>query len=377
MEQVPSFYGYVRENGDIGIRNHVLVITSEPDYINLVEDIVQKINGTKKIIPTFSDLDSQTSNVQMDIFLKYCHHPNVGKAIWIGSSEVCNKIENSHDIDHSQIIPIAIDRPSMIIGEKILINIMKAVKSVSQQKRKKIPVSKLKLAIECGGTDYSSGIWANPYVGKVVDRWIQTGGAAVFSETAEIIGADHLLLERAIDEQVRDKLTSVIYQYEKRLSDVKVNVKESNPTSENKLGGITTIEEKSLGAISKAGSTLITNILEYGNKVASSGLQFMDTPSFGPVSLSGKAAGGCQIGLFTTGVGNPYGDVIMPTIKVTASEITAIKKKTHIDFSILNNRDPGKVVDRLIKYIIEVASGKLTRSEIWGDDGTCVERLKK
>lgn len=362
----------MRPNGEAGTRNHVLVVTSEPEYSHIVENVVSRVKGTRKLIPSFiDDLDSAAHQLQTEILIKLCKHPNVGKALWIGGGETCKRIEETLGKDNEQVVLFPVDNQDPQFNSRLFFHTIETVKQVSKQKRERLPLSVLKLALECGGTDYTSGLWANPGVGKVVDKWIGIGGAAVFSETAEIIGAEHLLLERTLDRNVKDELRMLIDNFETRLLKNGVNLRESNPSTENNIGGITTIEEKSLGAIAKAGSTQLIQVLQYGESITQSGLQFMDTPAFAPLSLTGMAAGGCQICAFTTGVGNPYGDTIMPTFKITAKPSTGTQKRSHVDYYITED-DQNDISEKMLQNIINIASGTLTKAEVWGDEGACM-----
>lgn len=374
-DSVPHFKGYLRKDGRVGIRNHAIVVTVEPALADIVNRIEFAVKGIKKIIPSFSS--SNESNVmeyQLELMKKLCLHPNIGAVLWVGTPEICEKVQRD-EVAASFFSFCRVETSaggSLFLNETVMKGMLDAaelVQKTSQEQRKNLPINLLKIALECGGSDYSSGIVANPTVGQFVDQWIGWGGAAVFSETAEIIGAEDILIKRSINESVGHELRNLVQNFEQRLTRKGINVKQSNPSWENKNGGITTIEEKALGAVSKGGTTPLQKVLQYGETVGAYGLHFMDTPSFSPESLTGMALGGCQLCLFTTGVGNPYSDMIMPTLKITARKSTGKNLKNHIDIDISHINEGETAVGKINKQVMVTISGQLTKAEIWGDEG--------
>ncbi|MCF8568472.1 UxaA family hydrolase [Alicyclobacillus tolerans] len=365
------FKGYIRSNGEAGIRNHVLLITAEVELVTFVDTVSQVVSKVKKIIPSFVEENTAFENhSHIKLMSKLCRNPNVGGVVWVGSPAVCEYVDHIMGSERPPVefIQVTTGRSWMEKLQEGITSAARLVQNASREQRVDAPITSIKLALQCGGSDFSSGIFANPAVGAVVDSWVAWDGAAVFGETAEIIGAEHILLKRTIDDETTKKLGGLVTQLENRLLSQGVNIRESNPTKENKRGGLTTIEEKSLGAIAKSGSVPISKVLDYGDTVQRHGLQFMDTPSFSPESLAGMAAGGCQLCLFTTGVGNPYGDLIMPTIKICARPSTNATMKFHIDVE-LKWHDYQDFKDIIIDKMIDVASGGLTASEIWREEG--------
>jgi altronate dehydratase large subunit len=231
-------------------------------------------------------------------------------------------------------------------------------------------VSSLLLGLECGGSDATSGLAANPALGVASDLLIAEGGTCLLSETTESIGAEHVLARRAVDDHVRRKLLAIVRACEDRALQMGEDLRGSQPTPGNLAGGITTLEEKSLGCIHKAGSAPIQGVLEYAERPARTGLYVMDTPGMDVESMVGLAAGGVQVMVFTTGRGTPTGNPIMPVIKVTANRQTADRMADNIDLNLSGVIDGTLTIEqagkRIFDEIIAVAGGKLTQAERLG-----------
>lgn len=220
--------------------------------------------------------------------------------------------------------------------------------------------------MECGGSDTTSGLVANPCVGIVVDKLITNKGSAIFSEPVECLGGEESLIKRVKRKSLKKKLINVIYKYQKIAADNNVNLTGINPTPDNIRGGLTTIEEKSLGAISKSGSKEIVDIIDFGNKIKKKGLNLLDAPAAAVENLTALSAAGCQIILFTTGGGNPVGNPISPTIKITANSKSFKKFKDLIDIDLsflLNSLDYEKGSIKIEKKINNIINKSKTLSE--------------
>jgi altronate hydrolase len=236
-------------------------------------------------------------------------------------------------------------------------------------KRQPVPASHLIVGLQCGGSDGYSGISANPALGSAVDRLVCHGGSAILSETPEIYGGEHLLTRRAVSQAVAEKLLARIRWWEQYTArnDMKMD---NNPSAGNKAGGLTTILEKSLGAIAKSGTTNLVEVYEFAQRVQAKGLVYMDTPGYDPVSATGQVAGGANLICFTTGRGSAYGCAPSPSLKLATN--TALWRKQQDDLDI----DCGTIVDgletieevgaRIFDLMLETASGRLTRSERHG-----------
>jgi altronate hydrolase len=239
---------------------------------------------------------------------------------------------------------------------------------VNAVRRETIPASELVLALQCGGSDGYSGITANPALGAAVDILVRHGGTAILSETPEIYGAEHLLTRRAATREVGEKLVDIIHWWEDYTGRNQMEMN-NNPSPGNKLGGLTTILEKSLGAAAKGGSTTLTAVYRYAEPVTAKGFVFMDTPGYDPVSATGQVAGGANILCFTTGRGSAYGCKPTPSIKLATN--TPIYERMIDDMDI----NCGDILDgvpietkgrEIFEKILKVASGERTKSELLG-----------
>jgi altronate hydrolase len=233
--------------------------------------------------------------------------------------------------------------------------------------REEIPLSELKVGLKCGGSDGFSGITANPLLGAFSDYLIACGGSAVLTEVPEMFGAETILMERAENRQVFDKTVSLINDFKDYFASHNQPVYE-NPSPGNKAGGITTLEEKSLGCTQKCGNATVIDVLKYGETIKKSGLNLLSSPGNDLVAASALGFSGCQIVLFTTGRGTPFGSFI-PTMKISTNTPLSERKKHWIDFNageLVNGKSMNELLDEFIEYIIKVAGGELLNHEKTG-----------
>jgi altronate hydrolase len=235
--------------------------------------------------------------------------------------------------------------------------------------RQPVPVSHITVGLQCGGSDGYSGISANPALGAAMDLLVAHGGTAVLSETPEIYGAEHLLTRRAVSREVGEKLVARIHwweNYTERLGGEMNN----NPSPGNKAGGLTTILEKSLGAVAKAGTSNLSDVVEYAQPITRRGLVFMDTPGYDPVSATGQVAGGANVICFTTGRGSVYGCKPSPSLKLATNSLMYRRMSEDMDVNCGEILDGTATVqqagERIFRLIIETASGQRTKSEMHG-----------
>jgi altronate dehydratase large subunit len=250
----------------------------------------------------------------------------------------------------------------------------------SRLRREKVGVDHLVIGVECGGSDTTSGIAANPCVGVVSDWIVDAGGVVLLSETSEFMGAEHLLARRAVSPEVAAKIIAAVGRIEEDAMRRGVDIRGANPVPDNIRGGLTTIEEKSLGAIAKGGSRPIMDVLEYAQSPRGKGLFIMDTPAPACESMTGLTAGGATLILFATGVGNPIGDLISPTIKISANPLTVAKLADNVDFDASSVITGAETLEgaamRLMREALEVASGKLTKAEVLGQQEIAISRIE-
>ena len=372
-----KFLGFEREDGRIGVRNHVLIMPTVacanetcrimaqnlPDAVSMVNQ-----NGCGEV--------ELNRKITRKILSGLAANPNVFAVLLVGLGCELNQADQMLSIIRQKTnkpvevrllqeeggTPNTINKGAGIVRDFII--------KASSCKREPFDVSNLILGLECGGSDSTSGLIANPVAGKASDMLIGMGGTAMFSETPEIIGAEHLLAERAFDPEVGKKIFGIVSRLEKDLARVGENVRSGQPSPGNRAGGLSTLEEKSLGCIHKGGTTPVMEVIEYGDFPTKKGLVIMDTPGYDVLSVTAKAAGGCQLVVFTTGRGNPVGNPIAPVLKATANKDTFIKMNDNIDFDMSSALD-GKISidelgEELFKEIIAVANGKKTKAEVYG-----------
>jgi len=243
------------------------------------------------------------------------------------------------------------------------------LEEANKVKREPVSASHITVGLQCGGSDGYSGISANPALGAAVDRLVRHGGTAILSETPEIYGGEHLLTRRAVSTAVADKLIARIKWWE-RYTERNDQEMDNNPSAGNKAGGLTTILEKSLGAIAKSGTTNLTDVFEYAQPVTSKGLVFMDTPGYDPVSATGQVAGGANLICFTTGRGSAYGCAPSPSLKLSTNTALWLKQEDDIDINCGEVIDGSASIDemgeRIFRLMLATASGTKTKSEIHG-----------
>jgi altronate hydrolase len=247
--------------------------------------------------------------------------------------------------------------------------IKKMLPHANRVKRQPVPASHLTVGLQCGGSDGYSGISANPALGAAVDRLVRHGGTALLSETPEIYGGEHLLTRRAVSREVADKLLARIAWWEAYTARNGMKM-DNNPSAGNKAGGLTTILEKSLGAIAKSGTTNLVDVVEFAESVKARGFVYMDTPGYDPVSATGQVAGGANLICFTTGRGSAYGCAPSPSLKLSTNTALWTKQREDIDIDCGTIVDGLETVDevgeRIFRLMLDTASGRASKSELHG-----------
>jgi altronate dehydratase large subunit len=250
----------------------------------------------------------------------------------------------------------------------------------SMLQKQEFPMSELILGTECGGSDPTSGLAANPLIGRLSDLLVADGGTSILSETTEFIGAEHILARRAATPQVHDRILEIVHRYEKALQLVGEEVREGNPSPGNKAGGLTTLEEKSLGCIHKGGHSPVNAVYDYAKQVKSkSGLVIMDTPGNDPSSVAAMAAGGAQVVVFSSGRGTPTGNPLVPVIKITGNKQTFAKMEDNMDLDasplIYGSKTMEELGNELYQMVRDVACGRQTKAEALGFTEMAIARV--
>ena len=382
-----NFYGYKRPDGRVGVRNKVLILPASVCASDTTRIIAQQVVGSV----TFNNQlgCSQVASDQqftMDVMAGYAANPNV-----YGTVVVSLGCENCQMDLVVEAIKARTNKPlkQVIIQEaggtlKAIDMAVRYAKEMVEEasllQKEEFPMSELIIGTECGGSDPTSGLAANPLIGQLSDLIVKEGGTSILSETTEFIGAEHILARRAATPEVHDRIFEIVHRYEKALRLVGEEVREGNPSPGNKAGGLTCLEEKSLGCIHKGGHSPVNAVYDYAKQVeAKQGLVIMDTPGNDPSSVAGMVAGGAQIVVFSTGRGTPTGNPLAPVIKITGNKLTYANMVDNIDVDasplIYGTKTMEELGDELLKLTQEVACGKQTKAESLGYTEMAIARV--
>ncbi len=361
------FMGYVRPDGKVGIRNDVWIVNTVGCVNNSARIIAEK-TGAKYFPHPFgcSQLGGDHKTTQC-ILKGMINHPNAGGVLVLGLGCENNNIDEMKKFlgswDEERVRFLNAQDVEDEISEGIaLVNELKDYAKTF--KKQKISASKLVVGLKCGGSDGFSGITANPLVGRFSDRLIAMGGSCVLTEVPEMFGAETLLMKRCADKETFHKSVLLINNFKDYFRRHNQVIYE-NPSPGNKEGGITTLEEKSLGCVQKGGTSKVVDVIDYGDTVTQNGLTLLNGPGNDIVAVTNLMAAGAHIILFTTGRGTPVGSAV-PTVKISTNTPLSVKKSNWIDFDagrILNGDD---LTDELVDFVLEVAGGVNTKNEING-----------
>ena len=364
-EDERTFMGYVRENGDVGIRNEIWIVNTV-GCVNKIAERLSKLTGAKHFPHPFgcSQLgDDQT--VTQKILRGMVNHPNAAGVLVLGlgcennNIEVFKKVLGEYNPNRVKFLNTQ-DFDDDIAAGVELIEELKAY--ASKFERVPVPVSKLRIGLKCGGSDGYSGITANPLVGRLSDKVISYGGSCVLTEVPEMFGAEHLLMQRCESREVFEKTVNLINDFKDYYTRHNQVIYE-NPSPGNKKGGITTLEEKSLGCVQKGGLSKVVDVLDYGDVLSKNGLSLLKGPGNDIVAITNLMAAGVHIILFTTGRGTPVGAPV-PTVKIATNHSLAVRKESWIDFDASPTLDGNPLTDEIFEFVLSVASGKETKNEI-------------
>jgi len=393
MSERRTFSGYLRTNGSVGTRNMIAVISTVNCSAHVCREIAKfftpsimgdypNVNGVIAITHTLgcsSRLRSPDHKMLQRTLGGFASHPNVGASILVGlgcetnqvsslieDCGLCSEFSSAVDCDH------VLEIQALGGVHKTIETGIQAVEAllpiVNQTNRTIQPVSELKVALQCGGSDAWSGVTANPVVGLVSDELVRQGGTVVLGETTEIFGAEHLLVRRSASPDITNRLLEMVTWWRDYTRIMGMDI-DDNRSVGNQAGGLTTIFEKSLGAIAKAGSSPLNGVYDYAEQVNERGFTFMNTPGNDPISVTGQVAGGCNLVLFTTGRGSVFGYKPAPSIKISATTGLFQRMPADIDLDAgvcLDGTPMDQVASELFELMIEVASGQPSKSETQG-----------
>ena len=376
-----TFKGYVRKNGDVGVRNEIWVVPTVGCVNGIAERLVKEFTkelsakgevGVDSIYAwhhnygcsQLSDDHENTRKVLRDI----CLHPNAGAVLVLSLGCENNQPEDFMamlgDYDKDRIRLLVTQRVEGDEVEAGMQQLRELYAIASQDQREEVPVSKLRVGLKCGGSDGFSGITANPLVGEFSDWLVAQGGTSVLTEVPEMFGAETILMNRCRTPQLFDQTVSMINNFKEYFLSHGEPVGE-NPSPGNKAGGISTLEDKALGCTQKCGKAPVSGVMEYGDRLTATGLNLLSAPGNDLVASTALASCGCHLVLFTTGRGTPFGTFV-PTMKISTNPTLAKNKPQWIDFSagqLVEGRTMKEVLPEFIDKILRVASGEKSRNE--------------
>ncbi len=374
-----TFRGFVRKNGEVGIRNEIWIFPTVGCVNNIVQKVEQKaqslIKGSIDGIHAFthpygcSQMGGDQENTRR-VLADLIVHPNAGGVLILGlgcensNIDVLKPYLGEYDSDRVRFVVAQQEEDEIAACMK---QIEELVEIVSKDERTECPASKLRIGLKCGGSDGLSGITANPVVGRFSDLLVADGGTTILAEVPEMFGAETQLMNRAANEEIFRKTVDLINNFKEYFTANHQTIYE-NPSPGNKAGGISTLEDKSTGCVQKSGRAVISGVLEYGDRITNNGLNLLSTPGNDLVAATAEAAAGCQMVLFTTGRGTPFATAV-PTIKIATNSRLANAKKNWIDLNAgraIEDSSIEEVGEELYDLVIETANGKKCCSEVSG-----------
>jgi altronate dehydratase large subunit len=378
-----SLTGYDRGNGRWGFRNHVLILPLHQILSSSAREIEAKSEGAVAVSHDWSQVIEKDHERIIHSLAGNATNPNLYATVLLrlGTPTEDEVITRAKKYGKTKLIEVSLTEAKSI-ENLTQIGIQRAnelLKEAKAQQRVSAPISAIVLGLECGGSDAYSGITANPALGVASDELVAQGATSILGETMEILGAEHLLAKRAITKEVGQQIIDVVARYEASINYEGIDIRGAQPSRGNIEGGLSTLEEKSLGAAKKAGNAQFTGVLEYAIAPTKAGLYFMDTPGHDIEQLTGFGAAGVNITVFTTGRGTPTGSAVMPTIKVATNSEMANAIPDIIDLNSGTIADGTQSLEEngklIYQLILDVANGQLTKAELGGHHEFNLSRL--
>ena len=380
-----TFLGIVRPDGRVATRNYIGILTSVNCSATVARQIARHFENRLQDYPSVDGVvalthktgcgmasEGEPADVLRRTIAGYARHPNFFSSQLVGLGCEANQVNvlvASQKLKGQYAFTIQEKGGTRKAIENGIARIKEILPEADKVKRQPVPASHLVLGLQCGGSDGYSGISANPALGAAVDLLVRHGGTAILSETPEIYGAEHLLTRRAVSREIGEKLIARIRWWEDytRRNGNEMN---NNPSPGNKAGGLTTILEKSLGAVAKGGTTNLVDVYEYAEAVTAKGFVYMDTPGYDPVSATGQVAGGANLICFTTGRGSAYGCKPAPSLKLATNSALFEHQEEDMDINcgtIIDGKETiAEAGERFFRLVLETASGRKTKSELFG-----------
>jgi altronate dehydratase large subunit len=378
-----EFLGYPRPDGSAGTRNRLLVLSVLGLTGGAAQRIARQVPDALLIaLPYGRGQFGEDRAMTRRMLVGLARNANAGAVLLVGADRpridpVAEAIAGTGKPVETVLLD-DVHEDSLALSDRGMRLAATMARDISRIRREKLSASLLKLGIECGHSDATSGLGANPLAGMVADRLVDAGGAAVFGETMEWLGAEHVLAARAATPEIGRQIVEAVAQRERWAAASGEDLTGNNPGTENIRGGLSSIEEKSLGAIAKGGSRPVRGVVPHAAPLPGPGLWVMEGPSFSPPSITGFVAAGCTMTMFTTGPGNSYCDALAPTVKVTVNPKTAARLGQQIDFDgaglMLGTREPGEAADALFAQLLDHASGTKTWGEVLDEGGYAFAR---
>jgi altronate dehydratase large subunit len=376
-----TFLGYKRPDGRVGVRNYLGVLSTVTCANQAAEDIAKHVDGAAVFTHQQGCGLLQSDLAIVDRTLTNLgRNPNLGAVLVVSLG--CEGVDPEHIAEGiaasgKPVELVKIQQEGGYFGalKDAGLKAQKLAGAISQCTRETVDITHLRLGVKCGASDPTSGLSSNPAVGVALDRLIEAGGSAVFGETTEVVGAERSVAQRCESKAVADKLLKMVDDLENRVRMCGSDMRGGNPSAGNITAGLTTIEEKSLGAVVKSGSMPIRDAFYYGEcPPLGKGLYFVDSPGREPEILAALTAAGCQIILFSTGIGAPHGFPFVPVVKISGNRKTVEKLVDFIDLDvsqvILGGESLEEAGDRILEYPLRVASGLKTKAETIGYSGS-------
>lgn len=380
-----TFLGFPRSSGRAGVRNATLVLAINGLVGATARRVAEAIPQARLVATPYGRGQfGPDKEYHFRQLIGIGANPNVGAVLVLGvDRKSADRVASGiRALSERPLEALALDdvrEDAMELTARAIRAAARLARAASTARRQPLPVSELFLGLECGHSDATSGLAANPLAGAVADRLVDAGGTAVIGETIEWLGAEQVLGKRAADAETGRAIVQSVLSREVAVSALGEDLLGNNPGEENIRGGLSTIEEKSLGAIAKAGGRPIRSLLEFAERPRGPGLHVMDGPSFSPESMTGFVAAGAQMILFTTGPGNSFCNLLAPTVKVSANPEATGRLAEQIDFDasaiFAGVESVDQAADRLFERIVEFASGTLTWGEAAGEGAECFARF--